>query len=157
MSQQAVSILARRRILADGASLADWLVAYCEHLREVAAGRGGDNGLELAAERAALAREQREKIAMQNAVTRRQLAPARLIEELLAQTAVRVARILDTIPGEIRRHLPSATAEDITAVIGIVAKARNVIAGIERKDLFAASVEAIDTAGMPATEIEEAA
>lgn len=136
ISQPAVSMLAARGILAPGSSLGDWLLAYCEHLRGIAAGRGGDGGLELAAERAALAREQREKIAMQNAVTRRELAPARLIEEILARTASRVARVLDTIPGEVRRRLPSASADDIQAVAGIVAKARNVIAALRRADLF---------------------
>lgn len=138
ITQQAVSALAARGILRDGDPLSAWLLAYCEHLRMIAAGRGGDGGLELASERAALARAQRDKIEMQNAVTRRELAPSRLVRDLLAGAAARVARILDTIPGVLKRRMPGATAEDIAVVSDIIAKARNAIAGIERKDIFAA-------------------
>lgn len=41
ISQQPVSDLVRRTVLADGAGADEWLLAYCDHLREVAAGRGG--------------------------------------------------------------------------------------------------------------------
>lgn len=135
ISQQAVSELARRQILAEGGNAGDWLRSYCEHLREVAAGRGGEFSVELAGERARLAREQADKIAMQNAVTRGELAPARLLEEVLAKVGARAGRILETIPGEIRRRLPQLTSDDIGAVNRIVAKARNMAAGMSLEDL----------------------
>jgi len=144
ITQQAVSALAQRGILPDGATLDEWLLSYCEHLRMIAAGRGGDGGLELAAERAALARAQRDKVEMQNAVTRRELAPVRLLSELLAATASRAARILETIPGAIKRRLPEATNDDIAAIAEIVAKARNNIAKLDRKDLFDAAIRSDD-------------
>ena len=136
VSQQAVSLVAGRGVLQPGATLGEWLLAYCEHLRGIAAGRGGDDGVELSRERAALARAQTERIEMMNAERRRELAPARLLEDLLARTASRAARVLETIPGEIRRRLPSATSDDIQAVTTIVSKARNVIASLRRVDIF---------------------
>lgn len=134
ISQQAVSDLVRRRVLADGAAADEWLLAYCDHLREVAAGRGGDATFELAAERARLAKEQADKIAMQNAERRGELAPANLLEQVLAKAGARAGRILETIPGALRRRLPNLSADDIAAVARIVAKARNVAANMRLAD-----------------------
>lgn len=135
ISQQAVSLLVSRAVLPDGASLGEWLLAYTDHLREIAAGRGGDNSLVLAAERARLAREQADRIAMQNAERRKELAPAYLIEHVLAKAGSRAGRILDTIPGEIRRRCPQLTSDDIGAVTRIVAKARNIAAAMSLADI----------------------
>ena len=135
ISQQAVSDLVRRKILADGATGDEWLLAYCDHLREVAAGRGGENALELAAERARLAREQADKIAMQNAVTRGELAPAHLLEEVLARAGARAGRLLETIPGLLRRRLPQLSVDDVAAVARIVSKARNIAATMRLADV----------------------
>lgn len=137
ISQPAVSDLLRRRVLADGASADEWLLAYCDHLREVAAGRGGEGSLELASERARLAKEQADKIAMANAITRGELAPARLIEEVIARAGARMGRLLDTIPGLLRRRLPQLTADDVAAVRLLVTKARNVAASMTLEDLDA--------------------
>lgn len=62
ISPRAVGGLVERGILHDGNSLATWLQAYCARLREEAAGRMADDGLNLASERARLARAQRERI-----------------------------------------------------------------------------------------------
>lgn len=137
MSQQAVSDLVRRGVLPDGACGDEWLLAYCDHLREVAAGRGGDSAKELSAERARLAREQADKIAMQNAVTRGELAPAYLLEEVLARAGARAGRILETIPGMLRRRLPQLTSDDIAEVTRVVAKARNLAAAMRLADAVA--------------------
>lgn len=136
ISQQAVSTLVQRGILPDGASADEWLLAYCDNLREVAAGRGGDAQSELTAERARLAREQADRIAMQNAERRGELAPANGIEQVLARVGARVGRLLETIPGELRRRLPDMTAEDADAVTRIVNKARNLAAGMSLVSLF---------------------
>lgn len=152
ISQQAVSGLVLREILVEGEPLATWLLAYCEHLRTMAAGRGSDNSLVLAAERARLAREQADKVAMQNAVTRGELAPAHLLEEVLAKAGARAARILDTIPGEVRRRVPQLTSDDINAVASTVAKARNIAASVSLSDLDAGE----DDEDPPAPEIEAA-
>lgn len=135
VSQQAVSEMFRRKILADGAPVGQWLVAYCEHLREMAAGRGGEGGAELVVERARLAREQADKIAMQNAERRGELAPAHVLEAVLAKAGSRAGRLLETIPGTLRRRLPQLTSDDIAVVATIVAKARNVAAGMTLADI----------------------
>lgn len=156
ISQPAVSDLVRRRVLLDGASGDEWLLAYCDHLREVAAGRGGDNALELAAERARLAKEQADKIAMANAVTRGELAPAHLLEEVLAKAGARAGRILETIPGMLRRRLPQLTADDIAEVARIVAKARNIAAGMRLADATAEDDADDDIADLLADQDEAA-
>lgn len=156
ISQPAVSDLVRRRVLPDNASGDEWLLAYCDHLREVAAGRGGDNALELAAERARLAKEQADKIAMANAVTRGELAPAHLLEEVLAKAGARAGRILETIPGMLRRRLPQLTADDIAEVARIVAKARNIAAGMRLADATAED-DADDDIAALLTDQDEAA
>lgn len=135
VSQQAVGDLLSRGVIADGAAVGDWLIDYCRHLREQAAGRAAAGDLDLAAERAALAKAQREKIEMQNAVTRNELAPVILLEQVLAGAASKIAGILDAIPGMIRRRVPQLNADDILLIAGEVAKARNTIAGLSIKDI----------------------
>lgn len=137
ITQPAVSELVRRKILPDGASADEWLLAYCDHLREMAAGRGGEGGAELVLERARLAREQADKIAMQNAVTRGELAPAYVLEEVLSRAGARTARLLETIPGTLRRRLPQLSGDDIAVVTSIVAKARNLAASLKLSDIDA--------------------
>lgn len=138
VSQSAVSGLVHRGILVSGDTAAAWLLAYCDNLREVAAGRASEDGsVDLVAERALLAREQRERIALQNAETRKELAPVAMIEQVLAKAGARCASILDTIPGEMRRRVPGLSSADIQCVRGIVAKARNIAAAISMDDLLA--------------------
>jgi phage terminase Nu1 subunit (DNA packaging protein) len=136
ISQPAVSGLLQRGVLTDGATTREWLLDYCDHLRETAAGRASDtDGVNLVTERALLAREQREKIAMQNAVTRKELAPAYALEEIIARAGAKAASILDTIPGELKRRVPQLTADDIRVVALTIAKARNIAAAMSLADL----------------------
>ncbi len=156
ISQQAVSDLVRRDVLPDGACGDEWLLAYCDHLREVAAGRGGEAGKELTAERARLAREQADRLAMQNAVTRGELAPAHLLEQVLAKAGARAGRILETIPGLLRRRLPQLTADDVIEVTRVVAKARNVAASMRLADVEVDDDGADDIAELGAADGGEA-
>lgn len=144
ISQPAVSDLLARGVIAQGQTAGEWLKAYCANLREVAAGRQAGEGYDLATERARLAREQADKIAMQNAQTRRELAPAYLIEEVLAKAGAKVAGILEAIPGQVRRRLPSLPASEIDAIEAEVVKARNIAASISLDDLVATEDEIDD-------------
>lgn len=110
-------------------------VTYIRRLREQAAGRAAVGDLDLAGERAALAKAQRERIEMQNAVTRRELAPVYLIEEVLAKAGSRAARILDAIPGAVRRRAPELPAAVVEHVQREIIKARNIAAAITLEDL----------------------
>lgn len=135
ISQQAVSSLVERGVFSAGMPFGEMLLAYCSHLREQAAGRAAAGDLDLAAERAALARVQRERIELQNAVTRGELAPVVAIEEVLAKAGSRVGAILDGIPGMVRRRVPTLSATDVDAIAETVAKARNAVAGLRLADL----------------------
>lgn len=133
VSQPAVSDLLSRGIIAADQPAREWLKAYCQHLREQAAGRAAAGGLDLAAERAHLARVQRERIEMQNAVTRRELAPVTLMESVLAHVGRQIVGILEAIPVQLKRR-SSLGAEDLAFVSAEIVKARNLAAAIELKD-----------------------
>jgi phage terminase Nu1 subunit (DNA packaging protein) len=134
ISQQAVSDLLRRDVLTPDEPAGTWLIDYCKHLREQAAGRAAEGGLDLATERAALAREQRERIAMQNAVTRRELAPVAVLEMALATMGRKVAAVLEAIPVSIKRRSTNLTAEDIAIITGEINRARNIAAAAQLED-----------------------
>jgi phage terminase Nu1 subunit (DNA packaging protein) len=130
ISQPAVSGLISRGVLGADDCAADWLINYCDNLRMQAAGRDGDSSGALTAERARLARAQAEKIEMQNAVQRGQLAPVSILEQVLATTGTKAQRILATIKGELRRRFPAMSATDMQAVDTIIGKALGQIASM---------------------------
>lgn len=136
ISQQAVSKLIARGVMTSGADAGQWLREYCRNLREVAAGRLAAGDIDLATERALLAREQREKIAMQNAVTRGELAPRALLTQVLAAVAPRVCGLLESIVPALRRR-SGYSAEDLDFIARTIADARNAIAGLRLPDLIA--------------------
>ncbi len=125
ISQPAVSDLLGRGVLTDGADGGQWLREYCGHLREIAAGRAAAGELDLAGERARLAKEQADKIAMQNAERRGELAPVAAMEMVLANVGTKVGRILDTIPAMVRRRVPGVDSKTIEAIEADIAKCRN--------------------------------
>lgn len=133
-------------------TLSEWRVRYIRKLREEAAGRAAIGDLDLVSERARLAKEQADRISMQNAVTRKELAPAELIEEVLSRTGAKAAKLLDTIPGELKRRCPQLTADDVTAIAGTIAKVRNLAAAISL-----ASLEEDEEEGDAADRQQEAA
>jgi terminase small subunit / prophage DNA-packing protein len=130
ISQPAVSDLLSRKVLSSGAPVGQWLLEYCGNLREVAAGRATNGELDLASERARLAKEQADKVAMQNAERRGELAPVSAMEMVLAAVGSKVGKILDTIPGLIRRRVPGAGSDVIEAIEADIAKCRNMAASM---------------------------
>lgn len=144
VSQPAVSKMLTDGVLSGSASVGVWLREYSSHMREMAAGRAAAGDLDLATERAGLARAQREKIEMQNQVTRKELAPSYLLEEILAKAGTKAAAILDTIPGMIKRRVPSLTADDVAAIAREVAKARNIAASISLSNIDEAEPDSTD-------------
>ena len=136
MSQQAVSQL-MDQLGMDWRSVdvAEIRIAYIRRLREQAAGRATVGDLDLATERAGLAKAQRERIEMQNAVTRKELAPIALITEVLAKSAAKSAGQFDAIPGMIRRRCPQFGADVIGLIAEEIAKVRNTVASMSLADL----------------------
>lgn len=116
-------------------TLAEWRLRYIRKLREEAAGRAATGDLDLVTERARLAKEQADRIAMQNARERGELAPTELIEEVLTRAGAKAAKLLDTIPGELKRRVDKLSADDIAAVAEVIAKVRNIAASISLSEL----------------------
>lgn len=131
VSQQTVSSLLNRGVLSPGVSARQWMHQYCGHIREIAAGRASPEGsAELIAERTRLAKEQADKVAMQNAERRGELAPVSDMEMVLAAVGVKVGKILDTIPGLVRRRVPGIGSDVLQAIEADIAKCRNMAASM---------------------------
>ncbi|QDQ25936.1 terminase small subunit [Chitinimonas arctica] len=69
-------------------------------------------------------------------MTRRELAPVVVIEEVLAKAGNKVGGILDAIPGAIRRRVPGLPAEALTHIASEIARVRNLAAAISLTDLL---------------------
>jgi len=131
VSEKTVSELISRGVIDKGQSIGEWNRRYCVHIREQAAGRATDGDLNLATERAFLAREQKIRIELQNAISRREYAPIEALENGLSDVMARVAAQLDTIPAKLKMASDKLTATDLDLVSSIIAKVRNEIAASE--------------------------
>jgi phage terminase Nu1 subunit (DNA packaging protein) len=127
LTQPTVSRLQADGVIQEGATLGAWLLAYCDRLREQAAGRLGSEvgGLDLVQERAALARSQREAQEMRNAVARGEYAPIDVLSDVLALASSSVADRFDQIEGALRKALPDVDDIVMTTVLAVVTSARN--------------------------------
>ena len=128
ITQPAVSaMVADGRLQVEGLSLGDALQAYCQRLRDQAAGRVGSEvgGLDLVQERAALAREQREGQAIKNAVARKEFAPVGLLADVLGMAASAVVDRFDQLEGALKKACPDLPDEAKTTVLRVIAAARN--------------------------------
>ena len=128
ITQPAVSaMVADGRLQVEGLSLGDALQAYCQRLRDQAAGRVGSEvgGLDLVQERAALAREQREGQAIKNAVARKEFAPVGLLADMLGMAASSVVDRFDQLEGSLRKACPDLPDEAKTTIQQVIASARN--------------------------------
>lgn len=104
VSSRTVRELRERKVIPDPAAtdLEAVVGAYIEHLREMAAGRGGDGRVgELAAQRARLARAQSEAQELKNAVTRSELVPAGDQDAALIALATATSAGLQAIPAKV--------------------------------------------------------
>lgn len=111
-------------------SLDEIRIAYIRRLREQASWRAASGDLDLASERARLAREQADKISMQNSVTRLELSSTFVLEKLLARVASRIDSIFSAVPSEISRRVPCLAASEIEMIDGEITKVRNIVASM---------------------------
>lgn len=127
ISEAAVSQSKTAGIIASGATGLAWLRAYCQRLRDQAAGRMGDEtgGLDLVQERAALAREQRIGQAMKNAVARGDYAPIGALADVLGMAASAVVDRFDQLDGSLRKACPDLPEDARDTVLQVIASARN--------------------------------
>lgn len=126
VSEARISQLVSDGVLNRGETAQEWLIAYCERLRDQAAGRLGEyGGLDLVQERAALTREQREGQAIKNAVARKEYAAVGLLADVLGQAASAVVDRFDQLEGALRKACPDLPDEAKTTVMQVIASARN--------------------------------
>jgi phage terminase Nu1 subunit (DNA packaging protein) len=127
ISEARVSQLMAEGVLTRGESGHEWLIAYCERMRDIAAGRASSEtgGLDLVQERAALAREQRLGIAIKNAVARGEYAPIALLAEVLATASQSVSERFEQLPGLLRKVCPELPDAARDQVMSAIADARN--------------------------------
>lgn len=126
VSEARVSQLVSEGVITRGETAAEWLIAYCERLRDQAAGRLGESmGLDLVQERAALAREQREGQAIKNAVARKEYAPVGLLADVLGMASSAVVDRFDQLEGALKKACPDLPDEAKTTVQQVIAAARN--------------------------------
>lgn len=131
VSQQAISSLVGRGVLNSGDTGAVWLKHYCENLREQAAGRASMGDLDLVQERARLAKEQADRVEMQNQISRREVAPVNLLEVVLAKVARQIVANLEAIPVQLKRNSTTISQEDLNYITSEIIKARNIAANME--------------------------
>ncbi|CAA2107124.1 hypothetical protein [Variovorax paradoxus] len=127
VSEARVSQLMAEGVLTRGESGHEWLIAYCERMRDMAAGRASSElgGLDLVQERAALAREQRLGIAIKNAVARGEYAPISLLAEVLATASQSVSERFEQLPGLLRKVCPELQDTARDKLMSAIADARN--------------------------------
>lgn len=127
VTQQSISALMIEGKLPPAGSLGDVVHAYCYRLREQAAGRMGAEvgGLDLAQERAALAREQRMGIEIKNSVLRGEFAPISLLSEVLATASQSVVERFEQLPGILKKSCPDLPDAAREQVMVALASARN--------------------------------
>lgn len=126
VSEARVSQLVSEGVITRGETAAQWLIAYCERLRDQAAGRMGESmGLDLVQERAALARAQREGQDIKNAVARREYAPVGLLADVLGMASSAVVDRFDQLEGALRKACPDLPDAAKTTVQQVIANARN--------------------------------
>ncbi len=135
VTRQAVAHLVASGVITREMTAREALLAYCGRLREQAAGRASAGDLDLAQERAALAKAHRERVERRNAAERGELVSVELLEAVLARAGARVAAILDAVPGNLRRRSSALSAADISLVADAIARARNIAAGVRLDDL----------------------
>ena len=127
VSEARVSQLVSENIIVRGDTAHEWLVAYCERLRDQAAGRAGSEtgGLDLAQERAALARSQRIAQDLKNDIARGEYAPIGLLTDVLATASAAVVDRFEQLEGALRKACPDLPDAARSTVMTVIASARN--------------------------------
>ena len=123
ISEARMSQLINEGAIEVGMSAHQWLVAYCNRLREQAAGRDA-NGV-LAQERAALTRSQKLGQDIKNAIAQAEYAPVGLLGDVLAAASAAVVDRFDALPGTLRKACPDLPGEARDAIAKVIASARN--------------------------------
>lgn len=100
------------------------VLAYVEHLRSVAAGRGGEAAsYDLTRERARLAKEQADERELRNATLRGELVEAEAVRREWSDVLRGVRSRILSVPSRVRQSLPHLTAHDVERIDGELRRA----------------------------------
>lgn len=101
----------------DAYDLAATVRAYVQHLRGIASGRGGEEQtVNLTTERARLAREQADAVALKNAALRGELVPAADVSREWFEVLRKVRAGVLAVPSRVRAALPQLTAAEVAVL-----------------------------------------
>jgi phage terminase Nu1 subunit (DNA packaging protein) len=127
VSEARVSQLVGEGIIARGDTAHEWVLGYCERLRDQAAGRMGDTlgGLDPAQESAALKRSQRIGQDLKNAVVKREYSPIGVLADVLAMASSSVVDRFDQLEGALKKACPNLPEDAKGAIMQVLASARN--------------------------------
>lgn len=123
--------MVRRDVLKPGDTARQWLLIYCQHLRNVAAGRATDGELDLSEERAGLAREQKLLTELKRRKEEKELAPVSLMTLAIGKVAAQIAAGLDSVPGQIKRACADIPSSALKVVELEIVNARNLASEIK--------------------------
>jgi len=140
VSEPAVSGLVKRGVLMPERTAAEWVLAYCEHLREQAAGRS----VELSTERAGLAKEQKLRARIAKLKELGEWAPIENLTLVLSRVTAQIASAFDAIPGALKRAYPELTAEQLNLIRGELGNARNLLVSIGKEAVADAASRLVD-------------
>ncbi len=150
-SEGRISQLCTDGTLPAGATGLEWLQALVNRLSAEAAGRHSDGPLDLAQERAALAREQRIAVELRNQTARGEYAPIELLSRVLADASAAVVGHLEHLPARVRRACPLLPARALDEIQAVVVAARNEWVR-STCELVAAKIDSIDDGDEPEPE-----
>lgn len=127
VSQQAISAQMGDGRIPSGGTLGEVVQAYCQRLRDQAAGRLGamPGGLDPVQEAAALNRSKRIGQDLKNSVARKEYGPVGLLADVLGTAASAVVDRFDHLEGVLAKSCPDLPEEAKTAVLTVIADARN--------------------------------
>lgn len=155
VSKRSISDFAERGIIVKTGrnrfSLQKSVHLYCDHLRGIAAGRGGDNADALTVERARLAAEQADNVAMKNAVLRREMVAISDVRNEWVTIGRRLRNEMMSVPSRCRQMLPHLTTFDVDLIDKEI---RAALTGLGVKDNDSADDIAEGSVGKPDTAAE---
>lgn len=127
VTQQSISAMVAEGKLPAAGSLGEIVLAYCQRLRDQAAGRLGaeGGGLDLVQERAALARSQRVAQDLKNDIARGEYAPIGLLADVLGMASSAVVDRFEQLEGALKKACPDLPDDAKTTVMTVIASARN--------------------------------
>lgn len=119
VSERAVADYAHRGIITRSGRaifpLKESIRAVCHHFREAASARGATSG-GLTAQRERIAKGQADKLEMQNAATRREMLPAKLVADEWASILRLVRSRMLAAPSRIQQQLGHLSVHDLDII-----------------------------------------